>query len=277
MIAVYYREDQNVADNDSFSPSAGKPQKVYELFRNNSSVEIFSNWSPISREDFYLSHDQNYVNKVLDLVGYNGFDNKNPNVAKSLPYSSGSFYHAALHALKYGVAMSPTSGFHHAKYASGGSFCTFNGLTIAAQLLKKKRKVKKVGIIDFDNHYGNGTVDIIEHLKLKYISHLSYGFYADKYKSSEIWLYNLKKDLHRFKDCDILFYQAGADAHINDPLGGDLTTEQMKQRDAIVFEFAKSNKIPIVWNLAGGYQEDFNKVLELHENTLKECIAIYEN
>ena len=71
-------------------------------------------------------------------------------------------------------------------------------------------------------------------------------------------------------------YQAGADPHVNDPLGGDLTTEQMLERDRIVFKFAKNNNIPIVWNLAGGYQKDFSKVLEIHENTLKACIEVYE-
>jgi hypothetical protein len=34
-------------------------------------------------------------------------------------------------------------------------------------------------------------------------------------------------------DCDVLLYQAGADPHINDPLGGWLTTAQLRERDRI--------------------------------------------
>ncbi len=45
-------------------------------------------------------------------------------------------------------------------------------------------------------------------------------------------------------------------------------------RDRIVFQFAKDNNIPLVWNLAGGYQEPIEKVLDLHENTLQECLKV---
>lgn len=73
-----------------------------------------------------------------------------------------------------------------------------------------------------------------------------------------------------------MFYQAGADPHIDDPLGGELTTEQMRQRDRIVFEYAKEEKKPIVWNLAVGYQIPIDKVIELHLNTVEECIKTYK-
>jgi acetoin utilization deacetylase AcuC-like enzyme len=172
--------------------------------------------------------------------------------------------------------MSPTSGFHHARYYNGGAFCTFNGLAVTVQLLKKNHNVKNIGIVDFDAHWGDGTEDIIEKLKIKDITHLSHGKIFGYRDSNGIPLKNLYKTLDAVKDCEILLYQAGADPHVNDPLGGDLTTEQMLERDRIVFKFAKNNNIPIVWNLAGGYQKDFSKVLEIHENTLKACIEVYE-
>ena len=49
-----------------------------------------------------------------------------------------------------------------------------------------------------------------------------------------------------------MIYQAGADPHIDDPLGGILTTKQMSWRDRQVFE--QLGHKPLVWNLAGGYQ-----------------------
>lgn len=67
--------------------------------------------------------------------------------------------------------------------------------------------------------------------------------------------------------------------HRDDPLGGVLTTTQMKERDEIMFSTAKSCGIPIVWNLAGGYQRDENgsikPVIDLHLNTFAIATEIF--
>ena len=78
-----------------------------------------------------------------------------------------------------------------------------------------------------------------------------------------------------FADCDLLIYQAGADPHINDPLGGFLTTAELAERDQIVFSAAKAGGIPLVWNLAGGYQEPVAHILEIHRNTILACVSTY--
>jgi hypothetical protein len=57
----------------------------------------------------------------------------------------------------------------------------------------------------------------------------------------------------------------------------------MRERDHIVFQEAKSWIIPLVWNLAGGYQVELfpsgktsiRKVLDLHDTTMRECIKVY--
>jgi acetoin utilization deacetylase AcuC-like enzyme len=71
----------------------------------------------------------------------------------------------------------------------------------------------------------------------------------------------------------LLLYQAGADSHINDPLGGYLSTEAMRLRDDTVFKAARQAGVPVAWNLAGGYQRaddgSIRPVLDLHDNTLK--------
>jgi len=81
--------------------------------------------------------------------------------------------------------------------------------------------------------------------------------------------------MEQFSDCEVILYQAGADPHINDPLGGWLTTEQLAERDRLVFETAKAMNLPIAWNLAGGYQKDIRKVLDIHDNTMRACWAVY--
>lgn len=80
-------------------------------------------------------------------------------------------------------------------------------------------------------------------------------------------------------ECDLILYQAGADPHINDPLGGVMTTEQMLRRDELVFSKCSAMRLPVAWNLAGGYQRDeshgIRPVLDLHDNTMRACAAIY--
>ena len=70
-------------------------------------------------------------------------------------------------------------------------------------------------------------------------------------------------------------YQAGADPHVDDPLGGWLTTEQLAERDHIVFESARDLGIPVAWNLAGGYQNPLRKVLDIHDNTLRAAAHVF--
>jgi hypothetical protein len=54
-----------------------------------------------------------------------------------------------------------------------------------------------------------------------------------------------------------------------------LSTEQMIERDRIVFEAAGASETPIAWNLAGGYQEPLAKVVALHVNTMRECVRVF--
>jgi hypothetical protein len=49
----------------------------------------------------------------------------------------------------------------------------------------------------------------------------------------------------------------------------------MIKRDRIVFDAARTSATPLAWNLAGGYQEPLAKVIELHVNTMKECVRSF--
>jgi acetoin utilization deacetylase AcuC-like enzyme len=73
-----------------------------------------------------------------------------------------------------------------------------------------------------------------------------------------------------------VLYQAGADAHIDDPLGGLLSNRDLSRRDRRVFKVLASNQIPVAWNLAGGYQRDrsgsIEPVLAIHRNTTRRAI-----
>jgi acetoin utilization deacetylase AcuC-like enzyme len=49
---------------------------------------------------------------------------------------------------------------HHAGRAKGGGFCYFNNLAIAVEWLKREFDLKRVFVLDWDAHHGNGTQDI---------------------------------------------------------------------------------------------------------------------
>ena len=55
----------------------------------------------------------------------------------------------------------------------------------------------------------------------------------------------------------------------------DGETHELAERDAIVFGIARESRIPIAWNLAGGYQEPLRKVLDIHDRTMAACIAAH--
>ena len=142
---------------------------------------------------------------------------------------------------KSGIACSPTSGFHHAGWEENGGFCTVNGLMITAVRLLREGLVKHVSILDYDYHYGDGTDDIIRRLGLEDSVHHVNG---DPYGGGDRFLESIEDDLDELDDTDLVLYQAGADMHIDDPLGGILTTEQMRMRDEIVLQWCKRNRNP---------------------------------
>ena len=268
---VFFSPKQSVAQNDSFSPSAGKPALLVAQWKQKWPDRLeFVEPEPVTVEQFSLVHGRDFVDDILACRKPNGFGNRSPEIAASLPWTTGSLVSAVRHVLENGgAACSPTSGFHHSGYKYARAFCTFNGLMVAA--VSAHSRVGRVGILDCDFHYGDGTDDIIRLQDIDYVSHLTTGSLSCK---SEEFLESLPETLAGMK-ADLLIYQAGADAHVDDPLGGWMTTEQMRRRDRLGFEYCHSAGIPVVWNLAGGYQSEIQLVLDLHHATMEECLRLF--
>lgn len=261
---------------DSYSPSWRKPREFMQHIMPTAlanDVPVYK--SRTAKKLLTKVHSRSYVDGVYAGTRSNGFGGTEKSVADSCGYTCGAFVEGMLLALEGFSCCVPVSGFHHATYNGGGGFCTFNGLALAAVMAHEKGVTP--GIIDCDMHYGNGTADILNQLELTMdIPHYTYG--ADRLNGrtrAVEFLKALPGVLHnQFRDCGVLLYQAGADPHIDDPLGGSLTTGQMAERDHIVFTFAKERGIPVVWDLAGGYQSDFSKVLALHEQTFNIWLSV---
>ena len=67
---------------------------------------------------------------------------------------------------------------HHAEKEKAMGFCIYNNVAVGANYLIEKYKYKKIAIIDFDVHHGNGTQDIFyENEKVLYVSTHQYPYY----------------------------------------------------------------------------------------------------
>jgi len=78
----------------------------------------------------------------------------------------------------------------------------------------------------------------------------------------------LSLGLSMFKP-ELICYLAGADPYREDQLGGlSLTIEGLKERDALVFQIAKAEGIPVMVTLAGGYALKLEDTITIHCNTV---------
>lgn len=261
------------------TPSAGKPALVARALCDSGwPIELVSP-TPLSLDALYRVHDSAFVDAILDVRTRNGFGTVSESVARSLRFTCGAFHTGALLALREGLSASLTSGFHHASTSTARGYCTFNGLMASAVTLLAEHRVATVAIVDCDYHFGDGTQGIIDALGLEArVLHFSFGRDFQEPVQAHAYLRaidNLRQSFEADRP-DIIFYQAGADVHVDDPLGGLLTTEQMRQRDRAVFSIARDLAIPLTWNLAGGYQIALDgsipRVIELHLNTFQEAL-----
>ncbi len=135
---------------------------------------------------------------------------------------------------------------HHAESEQAMGFCLFNNVAIAAEYALRKPGIKKVAIVDFDVHHGNGTQhSFYDRSDVFYVSTHRYPFYpgtgARREEGAGLgkgYTLNLpfsggEGDEEYFKvfsqeiipilsdyKPDLLLVSAGYDAHRRDPLGG---------------------------------------------------------
>ena len=166
---------------------------------------------------------------------------------------------------------------HHAEKDKAMGFCIYNNVAVGANYLIEKYKYKKIAIIDFDVHHGNGTQDIFyDNEKVLYVSTHQYPYYpgSGSHKengkfnnvlnipleagtTSEVYLNayeNVLTKIKQFKP-EFLLFSAGFDAHIDDPLAQmRLCTEDFYKITKRTLEYSKSFcNGKVVSILEGGY------------------------
>ena len=192
-------------------------------------------------------------------------------------------------ALENKISANIAQGFHHSIYDKGMGFCTFNGLALVAQ----EYPDLNIGVLDCDEHFGNGTADFSERLPNLFNYSIFGSIYEPRFishKARSEYLPNINGKFHLYIEAiergldfltqssvDLIIYQAGVDCHKDDPFGSTgLTTEDISCRDSFVFQSIKQLDIPLLFVMAGGYQEPIEeKLIPLHVNTFKNAFKIY--
>lgn len=122
-------------EDKSSSMSPLKPLLLINYLNENGFsgiIDTYSDFKPFRKNDFLMAHTQDYDNDFFEgghLSEMNGLP-WSPEMVDSVCYTNSSLYHVIRYACAYPetLTFSPTSGFHHAKPASGLGFCTFLGL-----------------------------------------------------------------------------------------------------------------------------------------------------
>ena len=301
-----------ISSKSSFNHNTGDghPENKYRIQsilerlkkRNFSNLE----WSePGKFDDSYLNktHNSLYINEVKKAFPNKGQffldgDTVISPGSKEASYDAVSSIILAIDSVKNKklknafCAVRPPG--HHAEYDKAMGFCIFNNIAVGANYLIHKYKLKRIAIIDFDVHHGNGTQNIFySNKKVLYISTHQYphfpGTGASHEKGSHNNIFNLPlpagtnsheyfeayeyvlKKLNEFRPEFILF-SAGFDAHKDDPL----SNINLKSQD--YYEITKRTLIAsrdycngnIVSILEGGY--DLNALAESTEEHIKALI-----
>ena len=234
----------------------GHPEQIARVSVINENFKKFSNqnlcWKKptiITDEIIKDVHESNYINLVKKSFPSKGFFSLDGDTIIS-PGSKEATFDAA------GSIITAIDGVqnnefknafcsvrppgHHCNQNKAAGFCILNNIAIGAKYLLNKYKYKKVAIIDFDVHHGNGTQDIFyENENVLFISTHQYPYYpgsgSEKEKgkfnnicniplsagtNSEEYLNAFEHALKKLKEFkpEFILISAGFDAHKNDPL-----------------------------------------------------------
>ncbi len=229
-----------------------------------------------------------YIERIFQISPKSGYisldwdDFMNPYSLKAAPRAAG----AGVKAVDLVFQKKVMAAFcnvrppgHHAERAKAMGFCIFNNVAIAAAHAMAKYNIKRLAIIDFDVHHGNGTEEIFRNdARVLFCSTFEHPFYPFsevdntsnhmlpiplkaftdgtiyREKVSALWFDKIKS----FSP-EVIFFSAGFDAHRCDPLG-DLQLEVadylwlIQQIADLAKKFCSGRMISM---LEGGYNLDY--------------------
>ncbi len=208
-----------------------------------------------------------------------------PEMVERSRRSAGATIAACRSAMEQGVAVNLAGGTHHAYADHGAGFCVFNDAAVASRLMQAERRVSRVAVVDLDVHQGNGTASILANddsvFTLSLHGERNYPFEKER-SDLDVALPDgvgdveylsalqdaLAQLMQRF-DPQLIIYLAGADPHEGDRLGRmKLSLAGLAERDKLVFELGRQQKIPIAVTMAGGYGKNIEDTVAVHIQTI---------
>jgi acetoin utilization deacetylase AcuC-like enzyme len=185
---------------------------------------------------------------------------------------------------------------HHAEKARAMGFCLFNNVAVAAEYAIRTKNCRRVAVMDYDVHHGNGTQwAFYDRRDVFYLSTHRYPFYPGTGSHREegegkgkgytlnVTFRGGEGDHEYLKDFDeivipamrdyrpdLVLVSAGYDAHRLDPLGGmNVTADGFGRMSAQILQVAErccGGKAVFV--LEGGYS------LEGLAESVEKCLAV---
>jgi len=284
------------------------PARLENIMRTLKASDIWNNLVHISHrrahdDDILRVHTKNYFDHIKKFTGYYDPDTfVSERSFEAAMFAAGAVIEA-IDRCKNGeiersfCAVRPPG--HHAEADRAMGFCIFNNVAVGARYAQKIG-YKKVFIIDFDVHHGNGTQHMFEDDDtVFYFSTHQYPHYPGTGRDSERgkgkgegYTYNIpmpygagdKDYFYAYRDIlprlvknfhpDIMLISAGYDLHKNDPLSGmNVTHEGMRSiLRGILLRSTPLYRpsLPYVFTLEGGY--NLQALCESVLQTIKELL-----
>lgn len=232
MKVIFHEDFYQVYTSD---PAAvkGRMEAVVDVIKND--VDLVD-CEPASENEISAAHTKSHINRVQKSGLY--------------PISSlaaGGAVMAARTGLQepaFGLIRPPG---HHASAGDCWGFCYFNNMAIALLALKNEGLISRAFVLDFDLHFGDGTVNILGSKDWVKIYNPSEQ-YRDVY---------IRKTGHILSgiQVDLIGISAGFDNH-EDDWGGVLKTEDYFSIGSLVRNAARACGGGCFAILEGGYNHD---------------------
>tara|TARA_B100001123_G_C15263355_1_gene1007449 strand:+ start:422 stop:1363 length:942 start_codon:yes stop_codon:yes gene_type:complete len=309
-IIIYSHSDCLLKENGPNHPEKKERlSTVINSIQDIKEIKIEINKAPLAvLENIYLVHPVAYVKKIFSLIPCNeliGIEEEPyadtllcPNSKNAILRSCGAGIAAADNIIKNNIkrvfcAVRPPG--HHAETSRANGFCFVNNIAVTARYLQKKYKIKKIAIIDFDVHHGNGTQEIFyQDTNVVYGSIHEYPLFPGTGSQKEIGTGNIfnapiaagsrgkdflkildkkiLKNIDKFKP-EIILISAGFDAHKRDPLAHiNLESKDFYTITKNIIEIAnKHSQGRVISFLEGGYD-----LIALEESIKEHFLSLAE-
>ncbi len=254
-LITLFQKDRHPAPPGHPESAERMSHAVDELLKSElaDSITVLSP-EPVDDNCIYRVHDKDYLHRAESIASSGGgFIDPDTYLSETsfeaaMETASAAVY--AVNAIMKGdyrrIFLAGRPPGHHAEYNCGMGFCVINNTAVAAENLVYNHGLKRVAIIDWDVHHGNGTQRIFySRNDVLYISLHRFPFYPGSGATSErgegdgegytlniplpagtgddVYLTAFEKQiipaLNDYRP-EFIIIGAGFDAHRDDPLGG---------------------------------------------------------